>query len=134
MYRESGELELIPIPQRKTSEVSIQLFKWIEISGRLEELDLVLEDEEESPEFDKLWDQRELLPNFGEHNYWNLFDDKLEKEEVISSPCFYPGSACWYLKMPEKKEEKKDYSTIIGFLIGLAVVAIWYFVKYGNIT
>ena len=108
MYRESGQIDLLPIKQRESTELSRQLFEWVENISRLEELDLVLNDEEydDSREVKKLWERRSRLPDFGSHDCWKLLYDETGKVENISSPQFCGSSVGWYLNPPEM--EKKD--------------------------
>ena len=136
MYRERGKLELIAKEERQLSVLSVQLFKWIEISSKLGELDLILDNKayNESTEVEKLWNQYSRFPSFEIHEDWNLFNEESGKMDSISSPYFYLGSVSWTLipKPVKTKDRKgaKDYA--VGILIGLVLVILWFLFKYGS--
>ena len=105
MYRENGIFEILPVAQRDSSKLSEQLFEWIEIVSRLEHLESELdgEDYEENPEVNELWDRRNLLPDFEDHDCWILVDEESGKTDKISGPRFCKGGAGWYLTPTETK-------------------------------
>ena len=133
MNREGGGLDLLPVHERELSKLSDQLFEWVETSARLEELELALDEDdgERSGEIEKLWEKQSKLPDFGNHDCWRLFDEETGRTENISSPRFWQGGAGWYFDVPESKKEEKDFSSVLGLLIGLILVAIWAYITHG---
>lgn len=133
MNREGGKLDLLPVSQREVSKLSDQVFEWVEINSRLEELELELNDEEYeiNSEVEKLWDRHSQLPNFDSDNCWNLYDEESGRAEIISSPRFCGEGAGWRFNVPDAKKKTKDFSGAIGLFIGMVLVAIWAYIKYG---
>ena len=133
MYRVGAFLELTPIHERESSKLSDELFKYIQLKIRNEELEAELGEYNaiEDSEVNKLWEQLVDLPSFEGHDCWKLLNEKTGATESISTPIFSDGGVGYYISLPEsKKEDTKDYSAVIGFIIGVIIVLIYFTWKY----